>query len=79
MHDIGVIQCCFCQREVERILDICCGHVCAQLPADDVAREIVQNGRQIHPAPTDDLEVGKIGTILRLKSSFGYKFFDRQN
>ena len=23
MHDIGVIQCCFCQREVERILDIC--------------------------------------------------------
>ena len=33
----------------------------AQLPCDDVAREVVEHRRQIHPSPSDDLEVGKVG------------------
>jgi hypothetical protein len=50
-----------CEREVQRVGDVLGPHVGAQLPGDDVAREVVEHGRQIHPAPADDLEVGEVG------------------
>lgn len=31
-----------------------------QFPGDDVAGEVVENRRQVHPAPADDLEVGEV-------------------
>ena len=40
--------------------DVLRPHRGAQLPGDDVARVIVENRGEIHPAPADDLEVGKI-------------------
>jgi hypothetical protein len=49
-----------CQGHVERIGDIFCPHIAAQPPGDDIAREVVEHGRQVHPAPANDLEVGKI-------------------
>ena len=49
------------QGEVQRVGDVLGSHVGAQLPGDDVAREVVEHGRQIHPAPPDDLEVGEVG------------------
>jgi len=49
------------EGEVQRVGDVLGAHVGAQLPGDNVAREVVEHGRQIHPAPSDDLEVGKIG------------------
>src|SRR4029077_2877657 len=36
-------------------------HVGAPLPGDDVAGEIVEQVRQVEPAPADHLEVGEIG------------------
>ena len=42
------------QRHVQRGGDILGLHGWAQLPGDDVAREVVEDGRQVEPAPTDD-------------------------
>ena len=36
-------------------------HSDAQFPGDDVAGEVVEHGRQVNPAPADDLEVGEVG------------------
>jgi hypothetical protein len=36
-------------------------HGRTELPGDDVAGIIVEDGRQIEPAPTDDLEVSEVG------------------
>jgi hypothetical protein len=33
----------------------------AELPGDDVAAVIVEDGRQIEPAPADDLQIGEVG------------------
>ena len=49
------------QRAVERGGDIGCRHGGAELPGDDVAREVVEHGREIIPTPAGDLEVGEVG------------------
>jgi hypothetical protein len=49
------------QRKIQRIGDVLGPHRAAQLPGDYVARVIVEHGRQVHPAPPDDLEVGEVG------------------
>ena len=49
------------QGHIQRVGDILGPHVGAELPGDDVAREVVEYCRQIHPSPSDDFEVGKIG------------------
>ena len=36
-------------------------HGRAELPCDDVTGEVVKHRRQIHPRPTDDLEVCEVG------------------
>ena len=41
--------------------DVCRRHGSAQLPGDDVAREVVEHARQIVPAPASDPQVGEIG------------------
>src|SRR5271170_1565228 len=43
------------------IRDILGLHRRTELPGDDVAREVVEDCRQIKPAPADDLEVGEVG------------------
>src|SRR5260370_1081448 len=40
--------------------DIGCGHGGAQLPGQDVAREVIEHGRQIEPAPADHPQVSEI-------------------
>src|SRR6185369_15103885 len=49
------------QRLLECGGDVLGLHTGAQLPSHDIGREIVQNGRQVEPAPPDHLEVGEIG------------------
>ena len=49
------------QRQVQRGGDVLGLHGRAQLPGDDVAREVVEHGRQIEPAPADDLQIGEVG------------------
>ena len=36
-------------------------HRRAELPGDDEAREVVEHGREIVPAPAGDLEIGEVG------------------
>ena len=45
------------ERQVQRVGDILGFHGRAKLPGDDVARIVVQDGRQVKPAPTDDLQI----------------------
>src|SRR5215467_4433021 len=33
----------------------------AQLPGQDIAREVIEHGGQIEPAPADDLQIGEVG------------------
>jgi hypothetical protein len=46
---------------VERGRDVGGAHRGAEPPGHDVAREVVEDGRQIDPAPAGDLEVGEVG------------------
>ena len=43
------------QGHRQRVGDIGGGHGGAQLPGQDVAREVIEHGRQIEPAPADHL------------------------
>jgi hypothetical protein len=45
------------ERHVQRVGNVLRPHRTAQLPGDDVTRVIVEHGRQIHPTPTDGLEL----------------------
>src|SRR6266436_9733898 len=38
-----------------------CRHGGAQLPGQDVAREVIEHGGQIEPAPADDLQIREVG------------------
>ena len=49
------------ERHAQRVGDVPGSHGRAKLPGDDVAREVIKDGRQVHPAPADDLEVGEVG------------------
>jgi len=49
------------QRRLQRIRYIGSRHGRAQLPGQDVAREVIKHGGQVEPAPADDLEVGEVG------------------
>src|SRR6201982_1732199 len=46
---------------VARIGHVSCRHGGAQLPGQDVAREGIEHGGQIEPAPADDLRIGEVG------------------
>ena len=49
------------QRQVQCFRDVPDFHRRAELPGDDVAREVVEDGRQVEPAPTDDFQIGEVG------------------
>ena len=49
------------QRQVERGGDILDLHGRAELPGDNEAREVIEHGREIVPAPPRDLEMGEVG------------------
>ena len=60
MYDIGRREAGFFQRQVERVLHIGCCHAGAELPGDDVPGEVIEDGREIEPAPADHLQIGKV-------------------
>ena len=49
------------QRQFQRVRDIASLHRGAELPGDDVAAVVVEDGRQVEPPPADDLEIGEVG------------------
>jgi glycosyltransferase involved in cell wall biosynthesis len=60
MDDLGLADPRSIERHIERGSDILGLHGGAQLPGDDVARVVVEDGRQIEPSPADDLEIGEV-------------------
>lgn len=49
------------EPKVQRVGHVLGAYVGTQLPGDDVAREVIEHGRQVHPAPADALDVGEVG------------------
>ena len=49
------------RRQVERRDDVVRLHRRAELPGDDVPREVVEDRRVVEPAPAGDLEVSEVG------------------
>ena len=48
------------QGHIQRVGDVLGTHIITQPPGDDIAREVIEHRRQVHPAPANDLEVGKV-------------------
>ena len=46
------------------------GYARLRPPGDDAAGEVIKHGREIDPAPTDDLEVGEVGLSHLVPSQF---------
>lgn len=61
VRNLGAVADCCGQSYVERVGDILGLHVAAELPANDVARVVVEDRGQVKPAPANDLEVGEVG------------------
>jgi hypothetical protein len=49
------------QRQIERDGDVLRFHRGAELPGDNEAREVVEHGGEIVPAPARNLEVSEVG------------------
>ena len=60
MHDGDAIKARGRECQVERGRDVGSAHRGTKPPSRDVTREVVEHGRQVVPAPTSDLQVGKI-------------------
>src|SRR5664279_2455376 len=61
MNDLNLSKSRGLQRQVQRFRDVPGLHRRAELPGDDVAREVVQYRAEIEPAPADHLEIGEVG------------------
>ena len=61
MKDLCMIQPCFFQCLVQRILYIRRGHSSAKFPGDDVPAIVIQDRTEIEPAPADYFEIGEVG------------------
>jgi hypothetical protein len=59
--DVGLVAARGGKSQFQRVGDVAGLHGRAQLPGDHVAREVVQDRRQVDPTPPDDLEVGEVG------------------
>jgi hypothetical protein len=60
VHDGDVIKARGRERQIERGSDVIGAHGGTELPGHDVAREVVQHGREIVPSPAGDLEVSEV-------------------
>jgi hypothetical protein len=61
VYDGGAIKAGSRERLVEGCRDVRGAHRRSEFPGHDVSREVVEDGRQIVPTPTSDLEVGEVG------------------
>jgi hypothetical protein len=61
MPDLDALQPGGAQGQGQGVGDIGGGHRRAQLPGQDVAREVIEHGRQIEPAPADHPQIGEVG------------------
>ena len=61
MHDAGLVEPGCLQRPFERGSDVLGFHGGAQLPGDDVTREVIEDRREVKPPPADHLEISEVG------------------
>ena len=61
VSDVHLAAACSDECLLQRAGDVTGGHRGAELPGDDVAREVVEDAREVEPSPTDDLQVGEVG------------------
>ena len=61
MSDAHLAAACSGEGFLECAGDVAGCHRAAELPGDDVAREVVEHGGEIEPAPAGDLEVSEVG------------------
>ena len=55
------LTCPILEHHVERVGNVAGRNRRVKLPFDDIAGEVVEHGRQIHPRSADDVEGGNIG------------------
>ena len=60
MDDVHLITARRLQGEVQRIGNVFSPHIGAELPRDDVAAIIVEDGAEIEPTPSQNFDVGKV-------------------
>jgi hypothetical protein len=65
VHDGGAIETRCRERLVERGRDVGGTHRGTEPPGHDVAREVVEHGREVVPTPAGDLEIGSLIDYLR--------------
>ena len=53
-------QSCILQSVMQCVCHIFRRHRCAQTPRQNISGIVIQHGREIIPAPADDLKIGKI-------------------
>ena len=61
MPDPDVPQAGTAQGDGQGVRDIGRGHGGTQFPGQDVAREVIEHGRQIEPTPPDHTQISEIG------------------
>jgi hypothetical protein len=60
-HNMSLIAARRLQGEIQCFSNIARLHGRAQLPGDDIARVIIEDRRQVHPTPTNDLQINEVG------------------
>ena len=61
MPDLDLIRAGDRQRTIERLGHVHGAHRRAELPGNDVAREVIENRGEVVPTPVDDPEVREVG------------------
>src|SRR3974377_778293 len=61
MANLHPVQTGRLQCNLQRVGHVSCRHGGAQLPGQDIAREVIEHSGQIEPAPTNDLQIGEVG------------------
>ena len=61
MCHVDLVQPRCLQSQLQGVGDILGFHRGAELPGNDVAREVVKNRRQVEPTPTGHLQVSEVG------------------
>ena len=61
VSDFDLVEPRSLQGEVQGFLRLDGSHICTELPADNVAREIIKNGREVELAPANHLQISEVG------------------
>ena len=61
MNDLCLIEPCFFQRLVQRVLNVRRGYASSEFPGDNVATVVIQDCTKKEPTPADNFEISEVG------------------